>query len=91
MDIEVVVPDDWTVGQTFAAQQLLQYAVRDAHLVFALVRKEVTPDQLHTTGLKYGSHASFPMSRNCSLSAGNSSTDTDTADLFTSPQESPNS
>ena len=50
MDIEVVVPDDWTIGQTFAVQQLLQYAVRDAQLVFALVRKEVTPDQLHTQG-----------------------------------------
>jgi hypothetical protein len=43
MDIEVVVPDDWTIGQTFAVQQ------------------------------------------DCSQSAGNSSTDTDVTDLFTSP------
>ena len=46
MDIEVVVPDDWTVGQTFAVQQLLQHAVRDAQPVIALVRKDVTPEQL---------------------------------------------
>lgn len=46
MDIEVAVPDDWTVGQTFALQQLLQHAVRDAQPVIALVRKDVTPEQL---------------------------------------------
>lgn len=46
MDIEVAVPDDWTVGQTFAVQQLLQHAVRDAQPVIALVRKDVTPEQL---------------------------------------------
>jgi hypothetical protein len=46
MDIEVAVPDDWTVGQTFAVQQLLQHAVRYAQPVIALVRKDVTPEQL---------------------------------------------
>jgi hypothetical protein len=46
MDIEVGVPDDWTVGQTFAVQQLLQHAVRDAQPVIALVRKDITPEQL---------------------------------------------
>lgn len=46
MDIEIAVPDDWTVGQTFAVQQLLQHAVRYAQPVIALVRKDVTPEQL---------------------------------------------
>ena len=46
MDIEVAVPEDWTVGQTFAVQQLLQHAVRYAQPVIALVRKDVTPEQL---------------------------------------------
>ena len=46
MNIEVAVPDDWTVGQTFAVQQLLQHAVRNAQPVIALVRKDITPEQL---------------------------------------------
>ncbi len=46
MDIEVAVPEDWSVGQTFAVQQLLQHAVRDAQPIIALVRKDVTPEQL---------------------------------------------
>jgi hypothetical protein len=46
MNIEVAVPDDWTVGQTFAVQQLLQHAVREAQPVIALVRKDITPEQL---------------------------------------------
>ena len=45
MNIEVAVPDDWTVGQTFAVQQLLQHAVRDAQPIIALVRR-ITPEQL---------------------------------------------
>jgi hypothetical protein len=45
MDIQVAVPDDWTVGQTFAVQQLLQHALRDAQPVIALVRKDITPEQ----------------------------------------------
>ena len=46
MNIEVAVPDDWTVGQTFAVQQLLQHAVRDALPVIAIVRKDITAEQL---------------------------------------------
>jgi len=46
VNIEVAVPDDWTVGQTFAVQQLLQHAVRNAQPVIALVRKDITPEQL---------------------------------------------
>jgi hypothetical protein len=34
------------VGQTFAVQQLLQHAVREAQPVIALVRKDITPEQL---------------------------------------------
>ncbi len=46
MNIEVAVPDDWTVGQTFAVQQLLQHAVRNAQPVIAIVRKDITAEQL---------------------------------------------
>jgi len=46
MNIEVAVPDDWTVGQTFAVQQLLQHAVRDAQPVITIVRKDITVEQL---------------------------------------------
>ncbi len=46
MNIEIVVPDDWTPGQAMAVRQLLQHAVRNAQPVIALVRKDATPDQL---------------------------------------------
>ncbi len=46
MNIEIAVPDDWTPGQAMAVRQLLQHAVRDAQPVIALVRKDVTADQL---------------------------------------------
>jgi len=46
MNIEVAVPDDWTVGQPFAVQQLLQHAVRDAQPVITIVRKDITVEQL---------------------------------------------
>lgn len=45
MNIEVAVPDDWTPGQAMAVRQLLQYALRNAQPVIALVRKDVTPEQ----------------------------------------------
>lgn len=47
MIIEVAVPDDWTPGQALAVRQLLQHAMRSAQPVVCLVRKDVTPDQLH--------------------------------------------
>ncbi len=46
MNIEVAVPDDWTPGQAMAVRQLLQHAMRDAQPVIALVRKDITADQL---------------------------------------------
>jgi hypothetical protein len=44
--VEVAVPDDWTPGQILAMRQLLQHAVRTAVPVIAMVRKDVTTDQL---------------------------------------------
>lgn len=46
MSLEVVVPDDWTPGQTFAVQQLLQHAIRTAFPVIAFVRKDATAEQV---------------------------------------------
>ncbi len=46
MNIEIAVPDDWTPGQAMAVRQLLQHAVRDARPVIALIRKDVTAEQL---------------------------------------------
>ncbi len=46
MNIEVSVPDDWTPGQAWAVGQLLQHAVRNAQPVIALVRNDVTAEQL---------------------------------------------
>lgn len=46
MNIEVAVPDDWTPGQAIAVRQLLQHALRNAQPVIALVREDVTPEQL---------------------------------------------
>ena len=46
MTIEIVVPDDWTPGQVLAMRQLLQHAVVTAQPVVALVRKDITADQL---------------------------------------------
>jgi hypothetical protein len=44
--VEIAVPDDWTPGQTLAVCQLIQHAVRTAVPVVAMVRKDVTADQL---------------------------------------------
>jgi hypothetical protein len=46
MNIEVAVPEDWTPGQAWAVRQLLQHAVRNAQPVIALVRKDITAEQL---------------------------------------------
>jgi hypothetical protein len=46
MTIEIAVPDDWTPGQALAMRQLLQHAVATAMPVVALVRKDITADQL---------------------------------------------
>jgi hypothetical protein len=46
MVVEIAVPDDWTPGQILAIRQLLQHAVRTAVPVIAMVRKDVTADQL---------------------------------------------
>jgi hypothetical protein len=44
--VEIDVPDDWTPGQILTMRQLLQHAVRTAVPVIAMVRKDVTADQL---------------------------------------------
>jgi hypothetical protein len=46
MNIEIVVPEEWTPGQALAMRQLLQHAVRTGQPVISFVRKDVTPDQL---------------------------------------------
>ncbi len=46
MNIEIVVPDDWTPGQAMAVRQLLQHAVSNAQPVIALIRKDITAEQL---------------------------------------------
>ena len=46
MVVEIAVPDDWTPGQILAMRQLMQHAVRTAVPVIAMVRKDVTADQL---------------------------------------------
>ncbi len=46
MNIEVVVPDDWTPGQALAVRQLLQHAMHNAQPVIALVRRDATAEQL---------------------------------------------
>jgi hypothetical protein len=44
--VEIAVPDEWTPGQILAMRQLLQHAVRTAVPVIAMVRKDVTADEL---------------------------------------------
>jgi hypothetical protein len=44
--VEIAIPDDWTPGQGLVMRQLLQHAVRTAVPVIAMVRKDVTADQL---------------------------------------------
>ncbi len=46
MNIEIAVPEQWTPGQALAVRQLLQHAVDNAQPVIALVRKDITPEQL---------------------------------------------
>jgi hypothetical protein len=46
MNIEVVVPDDWTPGQAMAVRQLLQHAMSNAQPVIGLIRKDATAEQL---------------------------------------------
>ena len=46
MSIEIVVPEEWPPGQTLAFRQLLQHAVMTGQPVLAMVRKDVTAEQL---------------------------------------------
>ncbi len=46
MNIEILVPDEWTPGQALAVRALLQHAVLTGQPVIALVRKDVSPDKL---------------------------------------------
>ena len=46
MDIEILVPEEWTPGQALAIRQLLQHGVQTAQPVIAFVRKDISPDKL---------------------------------------------
>lgn len=46
MQIEVVVPDDWTPGLTLAMQQLLQQAFRSGYPIITVIRMDATADQI---------------------------------------------
>ena len=46
MQIEVVVPDEWTPGLTLAMQQLLQHAVRSGYPIISVIRPDATPEQI---------------------------------------------
>jgi hypothetical protein len=46
MNIEIVVPEEWTPGQALAVRQLLQHAVLTGQPVISFVRKDVSADQL---------------------------------------------
>jgi hypothetical protein len=46
MNIEIVVPEEWTPGQALAVRQLLQHGVSTGQPVISFVRKDVSPGQL---------------------------------------------
>ena len=46
MNIEILVPDEWTPGQALAMRQLLQHGVGTGQPIIAFVRKDVSPEQL---------------------------------------------
>lgn len=46
MNIEVIVPDDWTPGLTLAMQQLMQRAVRSGWPLITCLRPDATADQI---------------------------------------------
>jgi hypothetical protein len=46
MNIEIVVPEEWTPGQALAMRQLLQHATNTGQPVIAFIRKNATPEQL---------------------------------------------
>jgi hypothetical protein len=46
MNIEIIVPEEWTPGQALAMRQLLQQAMQTGQPVIAFVRKDVSPDKL---------------------------------------------
>ena len=46
MQIEVVVPDDWTPELTLAMQQLLQRAFRSGYPIITVIRPDATAEQI---------------------------------------------
>jgi hypothetical protein len=46
VNIEVVVPDEWTPGLTLAMQQLLQQAVRNGWPLITCLRPDATAEQI---------------------------------------------
>jgi hypothetical protein len=46
MNIEILVPEEWTPGQALVTRQLLQHGIRTGQPVIAFVRKDVSPDKL---------------------------------------------
>ena len=46
MNIEILVPEEWTPGQALVMRQLLQHGMRTGEPVIAFVRKDTSPDKL---------------------------------------------
>jgi len=46
VNIEVVVPDEWTPGLTLAMQQLLQRAVRSGWPLITCLRPDATAEEI---------------------------------------------
>jgi hypothetical protein len=54
MQIEVVVPDDWTPGLTLAMQQLLQRAFRSGYPIITVIRPDATAEQIQDVYQRIG-------------------------------------
>ena len=46
MNIEILVPEEWTPGQALVMRQLLQHGIQTGEPVIAFVRKGVSPEKL---------------------------------------------
>jgi hypothetical protein len=50
VNIEVIVPDDWTPGLALAMQQVMQRAVRSDWPLITCLRPDATADQIEEIG-----------------------------------------
>jgi hypothetical protein len=46
MNIEILVPEEWTPGQALVLHRLLQRGMRTGQPVIVFVKKDVSPDKL---------------------------------------------